>query len=226
VQEAWLHILWLGLIVTIKLAAITAACSLVLAAVFAGCSISPWRIVRAPARLIVDVLRCIPVLALLIFVYYGLGKYTASWGIEPFWYAVLALTLGEAAFLSEVFRAGLESIPRSQWEAATSLGFRWRAALGYVIAPQVILPSLPGIVNMCIFTIKDSSLASFISVPEVTQTANQLVSETFKPLQVYLMLAGFYLVLILPFTFAAGRVERAIQRYLGLESHTTSMARN
>src|SRR5262245_33972100 len=225
-ESAWLDVLWVGLRVTLKLSIVTIACSIVVAALFAAASISPWRPVRIASRIVVDVLRCIPVLALLVFVYYGLGKYTAHWRIDPFWMAVFALTLGEAAFLSEIFRAGLEAIPRSQWEAATSLGFGWRSALRRVIAPQALLPSMPGVINMCIFTFKDSSLASFIAVPEVTQAANQLVAETFKPLEVYLMLAGFYLVAILPFTYAAGLVERAIARHFGLHTDVVTVARN
>jgi His/Glu/Gln/Arg/opine family amino acid ABC transporter permease subunit len=212
--------------VTIKLALVTIGATIVLSALLAAASISPWRPLRWIVRLYIDVFRCIPILALLIFVYYGLGKYIATWHLSPFWLAAFALTLGESAFLSEIFRAGLEAIPRSQWEAATSLGFRWRSALSLVIAPQTFLPSIPGIVNMSIFAFKDSSLASFVAVPEVTQTANQLVAETFKPLQVYLMLACLYLAVILPFTFAAGRIERTIARYYGLRTHQATVARN
>ena len=225
-ESEWLDVLWVGLRVTLRLSLWTILFSLIVAALFAAASISPWRPLRITVRIIVDVLRCIPILALLIFVYYGLGKYTADWRIDPFWMAVFALTLGEAAFLSEILRAGLEAIPRTQWEAATSLGFSWRSALRLVIAPQALLPSMPGVVNMCIFTFKDSSLASFIAVPEVTQAANQLVAETFKPLEVYLMLAGFYLVLIVPFTYAAGLVERAIARHFGLHTDAVTVARN
>jgi His/Glu/Gln/Arg/opine family amino acid ABC transporter permease subunit len=225
-SSAWLSVLWAGLEVTIKLALATIGATIAFAALLAVCSISPWRPVRWVTRLYIDVFRCIPILALLIFVYYGLGKYVASWHVSPFWMAVVALTLGEAAFLSEIFRAGLEAIPRSQWEAATSLGFSWRSALALVIAPQTFLPSIPGIVNMSIFAFKDSSLASFVAVPEVTQTANQLVAETFKPLEVFLLVAGLYLAVILPLTFAAGRVEHAIARYYGLSTHQATVARN
>jgi His/Glu/Gln/Arg/opine family amino acid ABC transporter permease subunit len=226
VQWSWLHILWVGLQVTLRLSLYTIGFSVVVAAAFAVASISQWRLVRWTARFVVDLLRSIPVLALLIFAYYGLGKYIASWHVDPFWMAVGALTLGEAAFLSEIFRAGLEAIPRTQWEAAASLGFRRTSALARIIAPQAVLPSIPGLVNMSIFTFKDSSLASVIAVPEVTQVANQLVSETFKPLQVYLLLAGFYLVVILPFTALAGLAEKAVTRYYGLHVDTASIARN
>src|SRR5579862_335791 len=225
-QWSWLHILWIGLEVTLRLSLYTICFSILVAAAFAVASISQRRLVRWTARFVVDLLRSIPVLALLIFVYYGLGKYIAGWHIDPFWMAVGALTLGEAAFLSEIFRAGLESVPAAQWEAASSLGFRRSSTLARVIAPQAVLPSIPGVVNMSIFTFKDSSLASVIAVPEVTQVANQLVSETFKPLQVYLLLAAFYLVVILPFTALAGVAERVVTCYYGLHVDKTSVARN
>jgi His/Glu/Gln/Arg/opine family amino acid ABC transporter permease subunit len=217
-QSSWAWVLWHALGVTIKLCLVTFGASLVLSALLAAAGISPWRALRIPTRLIVDLLRSIPILALLIFVYYGLGKYTASWQIDPFWMAAFALTLGESAFLSEIFRAGIEAIPRSQWEAARSLGFSWLATLRLVIAPQTLLPSMPAIVNMGIFTLKDSSLASIIAVPEITQAANNLVSQTFKPFQVFILLSLFYLAVILPFTFIAGRVENVIARHFGLHS--------
>jgi His/Glu/Gln/Arg/opine family amino acid ABC transporter permease subunit len=224
-ESQWAWVLWHALGVTVKLSLVTFGASLVLSALFAAASISPWRALRVPTRFLVDLLRSIPILALLIFVYYGLGKYTASWQIEPFWMAAIALTLGESAFLSEIFRAGIEAIPRSQWEAAKSLGFSWTATLRLVIAPQTILPSMPAIVNMGIFTLKDSSLASIIAVPEITQAANDLVAQTFKPFQVFLLLALFYLAVILPFTFLAGRVEKVIARYYGLRSDQARTAR-
>jgi His/Glu/Gln/Arg/opine family amino acid ABC transporter permease subunit len=217
-ESAWAWVLWHALGVTIKLCLVTFAASLVLSVLLAAAGISPWRALRIPTRFVVDLLRSIPILALLIFVYYGLGKYTASWQIDPFWMAAIALTLGESAFLSEILRAGVEAIPRSQWEAAKSLGFSWIGTLRLVIAPQTVLPSMPAIVNMGIFTLKDSSLASIIAVPEITQAANDLVSQTFKPFQVFILLSLFYLAVILPFTFLAGRVEGVIARHYGLSS--------
>lgn len=224
-RAEWLQILWVGLQMTLKLSLVTIVCSVVVSAGFAWASISRRRAVRWTARTLVDLLRCIPVLALLIVIYYGLGKYTANWGVDPFWMAVIALTLGESAFLSEIFRAGFEAIPRSQWEAAESLGFGRSAALAHVIGPQALLPAIPGVVNMSIFAFKDSSLASVIAVPEVTQTANQLVAETFQPLDVYLVLAGFYLVVILPFIALATVAERTIARHYGLRVDEATIAR-
>lgn len=214
-ELSWTHVLADGLRVTVELSLLTIGLSVLMSAILAALSIAPWWPVRVCTRFIVDFFRTVPVLALLIFVYYGLGRYIASLGLSPFQLAVIALTIGESAFLSEIFRAGFEAIPRGQWEAAKSLGFDWRSSLRLVIAPQALLPSIPGIVNMSIFTFKDSALASVIAVPEVTQRANQLVADTFKPLQVYLMLAIFYLAVILPFTYMASLAERRINRYFG-----------
>lgn len=224
-QQEWLHVLWIGLQTTLKLSLVTIVCSIGVSIVLAWASISRSRIIRWTARTFVDLLRSIPVLALLIVIYYGLGKYTADWHLDPFWMAVIALTLGESAFLSEIFRAGFEAVPRSQWEAAESLGFGRSSALGHVIAPQALLPAIPGIVNMSIFAFKDSSLASVIAVPEVTQAANQLVAETFQPLDVYLLLAGFYLAVILPFIALASLAERAVARHYGLHTNTATITR-
>ncbi len=213
---AWLPTLLIGVEVTVGLSLITVVASLVVALGLAVCNISPWRPLRVGARLFVDLFRSVPILALILFAYYGLGELLASLSLDPFWLAAIALTLGESAFLSEVFRASLEAIPRSQWEAATSLGFSWAATLRLVVLPQALRPAIPGIVNMVIFTLKDSSLASLIAVPEVTQAANALVAQTFEPLQVYALLALLYVAVIAPITVAFQRLEHFVAHRYGV----------
>ncbi len=215
-ELSWLPVLVTGLEVTVGLAIVTIVASIAFAFVLAVCNIGPWRPVRFGARLFVDLFRSIPVLALILFAYYGVGSYIAALNVDPFWLAALALTIGESAFLSEVFRAGLEAIPRSQWEAATSLGFGWMATLRLVVVPQAVRPAIPGLLNMVIFTLKDSSLASLIAVPEVTQAANSLVSLTFEPLQVYSLLAALYVAVIVPVTLVFQRAEKAVALRYGI----------
>ena len=204
-----------GLLITVELALVTIILSIFVAALLAVCNTSPWMPVRFVARLWVDLFRSVPTLALLIFVYYGLGKLTASWQLPPLTMAVVGLTLGESAFLSEVYRAGLEAIPKGQVDAASSLGLGWLSSMRLVILPQALVAAIPGTLNMAIFTIKDTSLASIIATPEVTAVAGLLVSDTFEPLQVYALLAVLYLALILPLTLFAGRIEAALDRRFG-----------
>jgi His/Glu/Gln/Arg/opine family amino acid ABC transporter permease subunit len=205
---SWLAILAGGLVVTAELTVASAVLTIVFSMLLAVANISPWRGLRLPALAYADLFRAIPLLALLIFVYYGLGSFTSKVGVPSLWLAVFALTLSESAYLSEIYRGALQAIPRAQWEAASSLGFGWLATVRLVVLPQALLPAIPSTLNMMIGIIKDSSLASLIAVNEVTLTATILVSQTFQPMQVYLVLGLLYLAIIIPLTFLSHRMER------------------
>lgn len=216
----WLAILAAGLVVTIELAAATLVLSVILSGLIALMSISPWAPLRALARLYVDVFRSIPILALAISVYYGLGAQLTSLGITPFGTAVGVLTIIESAYLAELYRGALESIRRAQWDAASSVGLGWLSTVRHVILPQALPPAIPVTLNMAIAIIKDSSLVSLIAVSEITLVANQLIAETFKPIQVYGLVALLYLVLVLPLSQASRLIERAVARRLGIRPRT------
>lgn len=216
----WLGILGAGFVVTIELSALTLVFSVVLAGLVALMSISPWRPIRAMASTYVDVFRSIPILALAISVYYGLGATLNELGITPFGTALAVLTVIESAYLAELYRGSLEAIRRPQWDAASSLGLGWLATVRHVILPQALPPAVPITLNMAIAIVKDSSLVSLIAVSEVTLVANQLIAETFKPVQVYLLVALLYVVLVLPLSQVARRIERLVALKLGLQPRT------
>jgi len=212
----WLAILAGGLVVTIELAAATLVLAVLLAGVLALMSISPLRVLRIFATVYVDVFRSIPILALAISVYYGLGAELTSLGITPFETAVGVLTLIEGAYLAELYRGSLQSIRQQQWDAASSIGLGWMSTVRQVILPQALPPAVPITLNMAIAIIKDSSLVSLIAVSEITLVANQLIAETFQPIQVYTIVALLYIALILPLSFISKRLEIIVSRRLGL----------
>lgn len=213
---SWLAILLGGLIVTIKISIFTTLFTIAFSTLLSICAISPWRPLRVLTGLHNDLLRSIPLLALLIFFYYGLGRLTAGLGISAFWLAVAALTINESAYLAEIYRGTLLSIPPSQWEAAASLGLGWASTVRLVVLPQVLPPAVPSTLNMLIAVIKNSSLASLIAVAEVTLTATILVSQTFEPMQVYLVLSVLYLALILPISLLARWLEKRFGAVAGM----------
>jgi His/Glu/Gln/Arg/opine family amino acid ABC transporter permease subunit len=221
---SWIAILAGGLIVTIELVVCTSVLTILLSAVLAICGISPWRPVRGLASLYTDVLRSIPLLALLIFFYYGLGRLAVAFGVSAFWLVVAGLTLNESAYLGEIYRGGLLAIPQSQWEAAASLGLGWPTTVRRVVLPQALPPAVPGTLNLLIAIIKDSSLASLVAVGEVTLVATILVSETFEPMQVYLVLALLYLALIAPISLLARWLEARVGRGLGTAGRQTGVS--
>jgi polar amino acid transport system permease protein len=207
---SWLAILAGGLIVTVKLSVFTTILTIVWSALLAICAISPWRPVRATAALYTDLFRSIPLLALLTFVFFGLGRLLSGFGISAFWVAVASLTINESAYLGEIYRGTLLSIPQPQWEAGSSLGLGWPSIVRLVIVPQVLMPAVPSTLNLSIGTIKNSSLASLVAVNEVTLAATILVSQTFEPMKVYLVLSVLYLALILPISLLARWLERRV----------------
>jgi His/Glu/Gln/Arg/opine family amino acid ABC transporter permease subunit len=207
---SWLAILVGGLIVTAKLTLFATSFTIAFSVLLAVCNISPWRFCRVLAGLYTDLLRSIPLLALLIFFYYGLGRVAAMFGISAFWLAVAGLTMSESAYLGEIYRGGLLAIAEGQWEAAASLGLGWASTVRLVVLPQALPPAVPSTLNMLIAIIKDSSLASLIAVNEVTLAATILVSQTFEPMQVYLVLALLYLALIVPMSLLARWLEARV----------------
>lgn len=213
---SWLAILAGGLIVTVKLSVFTTMFTIAFSTLVSICAISPLRWLRVPAGFYADLLRSIPLLALLIFFYFGLGRLTAGLGVSAFWLAVAALTINESAYLAEIYRGTLLSIPQSQWEAAASLGLGWVATVRLIVLPQALPSAVPSTLNMLIGIIKNSSLASLIAVNEVTLAATILVSQTFEPMRVYLVLSLLYLMLIVPFSLLARWLERRVGAGVGI----------
>lgn len=218
--EGWLAILAAGLLVTVELAAVTIVLAVLLSGTLAIMSISPWRLLRVLSTIYVDVFRSIPILALALSVYFGLGATLHKLGISPFGTAVGVLTLIEGAYLAELYRSSLESIRQSQWDAAASLGLGWASTLRHVILPQALPPAIPVTLNMTVAVIKDSSLVSLIAVNEITLVANQLIAITFKPIQVYGLVGLMYIALVLPLAQASRGLESVIARRLGLGPRT------
>jgi His/Glu/Gln/Arg/opine family amino acid ABC transporter permease subunit len=207
---SWLAVLAGGLVVTITLTVSTSILTVALSTVLAVVAISPSRVGRVAVRCYVDLFRSIPLLALLIFADFGIGAVTERLGISTLWLAVAALTLNSAAYLSEIYRAGLLAVSPSQWEDATTLGLTWRQTTIFVVIPQAFPAAVPTTLNSVIGIIKLTSLASLMGVGEVTLVATTLVSSTFQPFQVYVVLGMLYLAMIIPLTLLSKRIERRL----------------
>jgi len=168
----------------------------------------------APVRWVViayiDCLRGIPMLLTLLLIYGGLGTLQSEGTIPQwiglpeyfgwpsyFWYGVMALTLTYGAYMAEVYRAGIESVPRGQMEAARSLGMSHNQAMRFVIVPQAVRRVIPPLLNDYIALMKDTSLVSVISMPEVVRVGSDIYSTTFNPSALTLG-AILFLVVTLP----------------------------
>lgn len=157
-------------------------------------------------RVYVETVRAVPVLVLILWVYYGLPV-VAGLSINVFWAGVVALALSDSAFEAEIFRAGIQSVEQGQCEAAKSLGLTPWQAMRLVILPQALRRVLPALGNQFVYMLKMSSLVSVIGMQELTRRANELVTAEYRPLEVYTVLVLEYLALILIVSYAVRRIE-------------------
>jgi polar amino acid transport system permease protein len=161
-------------------------------------------------RVYVEVVRAVPILVLILWVYYGLPTLTGL-TLSVFWAGVLALALSDSAFQAEIFRAGIQSIAKGQYEAAQSISLNYRDTMRYVILPQAIRRILPALGNQLVYMLKMSSLVSVIGMQELTRKANELVVSEYRPLEIYTILVLEYLVLILIVSAGVRWLERRMK---------------
>lgn len=182
-------------------------------------------IVRGAATIYVEVIRGIPVLVQLMFWYFAfpsvikdLGKLLQiqaliDYKANPVGMAVLGLTFCYAAYMSEVYRAGIQSISKGQMEAARSLGMTYVQAMRYVILPQAVRVILPPVGNEFITLLKDSSLVSVVAVADMTRRGREFMASNFIPVQTWLMVALLYLLM----TLFSTRIVNGIEQRTRLE---------
>ncbi len=158
---------------------------------------------------LVELFRSIPPLVSILWVYYGLPQLT-GWNLDPFLSGLLALSLYGSAFMSEIYRGGVESIEKGQFEAADSLALSTYDKMVYVVFPQALKRSLPAMGNQFVILLKMSSLVSVIGYTEVVRRANELAVTEYRPLEIYSFLVLEYLVLVLLLSAAVRWVERKV----------------
>lgn len=163
-----------------------------------------WRGVN---RVYVELVRAVPILVLILWVYYGL-PIVMGIAVSVFWAGVIALALSDSAFEAEIFRAGIQSIDRGQLEAADSLGLGYIDKMRFVVLPQAIRRVLPPLGNQLVYMLKMSSLVSVIGMEELTRRANELVTSQYRPLEIYTVLVIEYLILILLVSAGVRFMER------------------
>jgi len=185
-----------GLYYTIALSVTAILISIVLGLLVALPGLASQRPARVVNRVYVELVRAVPILVLILWVYYGLPQ-VADISISVFWAGVLALAISDSAFQAEIFRAGIQSIDRGQHEAAHSISLSYVDKMRYVILPQAIKRILPALGNQLVYMLKMSSLVSVIGMEELTRRANELVVTEYRPLEIYTVLVLEYLVLIL-----------------------------
>jgi polar amino acid transport system permease protein len=170
------------------------------------------RVGRFIARLYLEVIRNTPLLVQIFFLYFVLAP---IFELERFAAAVVALSLFEGAYASEIFRAGIISIQRGQWEAAYSLGLTSFATYRTVILPQALKRIVPPLTGQAVSLIKDSALVSTIAVYDLTMQGRTIIAETFLSFEIWFTVAAIYLVLTLSLSQVVNLLEKRFGREPG-----------
>ncbi len=206
-----LRFLLSGLTTTIYISLVSIVISMIIGLVVAIPSLAKNKILTYINIFYVEIIRAIPLLVLILWIYYGLPIMTGV-SFSPFVSGIIALAISESAFQAEIFRAGINSIKKAQWEAGSSLGLNFFKRLRLVILPQAIKNILPAIGNQFVYVLKMSSLVSIIGIGDLTRKANELVVTTYRPLEIYTFLILEYLILILIVSFFVRKLEKKLKK--------------
>jgi His/Glu/Gln/Arg/opine family amino acid ABC transporter permease subunit len=211
---SWLAI-WQGLPyllqgagLTIMISAVAMLLALILGMVVALASQLPWRPARGLVRAYVEAFRNTPLLIQIFIVYFGLPQLGVR--LSPFLSGLSALTLYTAAYNTEIFRAGLEAVPKGQHEAARSTGLTPLQEAVHVIIPQAIRISFPALGNNLVSLVKNSSLVSIIGMVELMFVANDISFNNFRSFEIYGAAAILYVILVLTLTKILNLTESRI----------------
>jgi polar amino acid transport system permease protein len=226
------HALRRGVLVTLWVSFVAFALATALGLLVALGRVSEKRALREIATFYVEIVRGIPVLVLLFYVaFVGAPQFVAAWnwlfavpieaGFVPSmsvrdfdmtWRAIVALTIGYSAFIAEIFRAGIEAVPRGQIEAAASLGLRRLMIFRFIVLPQALRTVLPPLGNDFVAMIKDSALVSALGVQDITQLGKVYSASTFLFFETYNVVAFLYLVMTVGLSLLVRGLESHLKR--------------
>lgn len=198
-----------GLINTLKVTGVALACGLVLGLAFALMRLSPKRWLSLPAGFIIEVFRTTPPLVQLFWFFFALPLIA---GIEmtPFLAAAVTFSIQSAAFFAEVFRGGIVSIERGQWDGALAIGMSRRQAMHRVVLPQAVKRMIPAFLERAIELMKTTTLVATIAYADLLFAANEISQKTFRPLETFTVVALIYFTVITAFSLVARVFERRL----------------
>lgn len=205
IERNW-DVLLSGLGYTLLYTALTVVFGLALGTVLALGRLSSRKWLKWPSATALEVLRGVPLLVLLVWFYYALPLLTGI-AMTPALACVLALSLYGAAYYGEIIRGGIVSIDNGQMEAGKSLGMTYAERMRRIILPQALRRMVPPLMNQSIIQLKNTSLASVVTVAELTYQAQSLSSSTYRSLEVYTTIALMYLAIVIPASLLVKRLE-------------------
>ncbi len=213
-----------GLVLTLELTVLSLIFGMVLALPLAALRTARSPVLWMPVYGYITFFRGTPLLVQIFLIYYGTGQFdwireTLLWPLlrEAYWCAILAFSLNTAAYTAEILRGAIQAVPRGETEAGFALGMSRWLVFRLISLPRAFRLALPAYGNEIILVIKSSSLASTITLLDITGVARTLVAHTYAPYEVFLVAGALYLVLVL----ATTRLLAAVERWLKADSNTT-----
>jgi polar amino acid transport system permease protein len=203
------HLFWLGLGWTMAYTIGTILLGTLLGLIVGMVRVKRWAVIDWLLIAYIELFRCTPLLVQIIWFYYAFPV-VIGLNIPAHVAAVSVLTLYGGAFYAEIVRGSIESVPRGQWDAASALGLRGWYLLRLVILPQALKPMMAPYVNQSVTQLKNTSLVSVIAVPDLVYNATLINAETYRPLEVYTVVALIYFAILFPATLAGRRLERGM----------------
>jgi len=201
-----LPFLWQGFLTTLAVSALVVAGSLLLGLVLGVALTFGPKLLGWPIRAFADTIRAIPLIVLIFTVYYGLPALHVN--LQPFWAAVVALTLFKTGHVIEIVRGAVQSIHPGQMEAAKAIGLTFLGRLRYVILPQAVRRFLPPWINSVTDSVKGSALVSLVGVIDLMMAIQQVIGRTYEPMPMYVLGAMIYIAVNAALSLTSRRLER------------------
>lgn len=209
-------LLWVGLANTLQLTVLAYVFGLPIGIALALARLSRIRVISVGFGFIIDFFRCTPSLVQLFWFFFALPRIIGV-RLDPFSASLICLTILSSAFVAEIFRGGIASIERGQWEGARALGMNYVHIMGRVILPQAIKRMLPVFLERAIELLKTSTIAAAISYPDLLFQANEISHRSYRPLEVFTTVAVIFLVVVT----IGSQLTRLLERRLARSGEST-----
>jgi len=197
-----------GLLITFRITFFSLILTLIFGLTTALMRLSDSFVARVVSRVYLEMIRNTPLLVQIFFIYFVLAPVL---GLNRFFSAVIALSLFEGAYASEIFRAGIVSISKGQWEATSNLGLKMYHTYRYVILPQAVRRMLPPLTSQAISLIKDYALVSTIAIYDLTMEGQAIISDTFLTFEIWFTVAGMYLIITISLSMVVNVMEHRLK---------------
>jgi polar amino acid transport system permease protein len=204
--QRYIPLLWKGVLITLAYTVGTIFLGLIIGLLVGLGRLSRSKLLNIPLVGFIEAFRCTPLLVQIVWFYYAL-PILLNFSLPAWLAAGLGLTLYMGAFCTEIFRAGVISIGRGQWQAGRALGMTQIQLLRRIVLPQAVRRMVPPLVNQSITQLKNTALLYVVAVPDLMYTGSIVTAETYRPLEVYTSVAAMYFIMLYPMTLLAKRLE-------------------